>query len=119
MNKFAPVARAILVSLLVALVFGIVLVALNRPLQSPVNATTEVAPDRPNSPSAQAPSSNARRFNVTSVGQPVPSSNVSHTSPDEAEPNTHTFSDRPRFIPVKSSGARQPAESEPDPQLQS
>ena len=119
MNKFTPVARAIFVSLLVAFVFGIVLVALNRPRQSPVNARTEVAPDWPNSSSPQASSSNARRFNVTSTGQPVPSSNVSHTAPDQAEPNIHALSDRPRFIPVKSSGARQPAESEPDPQLQS
>ena len=119
MNKLTPVARAIFVSLLVAFVFVIVLVALNRPRRSPVKARTEVSPDRPNSSSAHAPSSNARRFNVTSTGQPVPSSNVSHTAPDQAEPNIHALSDRPRFIPVKSSGARQPAESEPDPQLQS
>src|SRR4030081_459611 len=119
MNKFRPVARAIFVSLLVALVFVIVLVALSRARQSPVNARTEVSPDRPNSSSAQAPSSNARRFNVTSVGQPVPSSKASPTSPDEAEPNIHALSDRPRFIPVKSPGSRQMAAAEPDPQLQS
>ena len=119
MNKLTPVARPIFVSLLVALVFVIVLVALNRLRQSPGNARTEVSPDWPSDSSAQAPSSNARRFNVTSVGQPAPSSNVSHASSDKAEPNIRAFSDRPRFIPVKSSGARQPAESEPDPQLQS
>ena len=119
MNKLTPVARPIFVSLLVALVFVIVLVALSRSRQAPVNARTEVSPDRPNSSSAQAPSSNAHRFNVTSVGQPIPSSNVSRTSPDEAEPNIRALSDRPRFIPVKSVGSRQLVESEPDPQLQS
>jgi hypothetical protein len=118
MNKFTPVARAIFISLLVALVFGIVLVALNRPRQSPVNATTEISPDQPNSSSAQTQSSNARRFNVTSIAQPVPSWKAPDTLPDEAEPNIHALSDRPRFIPVKSVESRQLVESEPDPQLQ-
>ena len=119
MNRFTPIARTIFLGLLVALVLGIVFFALTRPRPSPVNAKTEVAPSRPNNSNARVPSSNVRRFNVASIGQPVPSSNVSRELPDESEPKIHAVSGRPRFIPVSSPGSRQPGTAEPDPQLQS
>ena len=118
MNNFFSGWRLALVGLILALIAGAIFINLGQNQQPVPIARKNVAQAPVTITDATAPQPAARRFNIASV-RPMQSVDATRASSDEDGPSISAVSDRPRFIPVKSSGSRRLAETEPDPQLQS
>jgi hypothetical protein len=118
MNNFFSGWRLALLGLILALIGGALFIHPGRDQQPVPIAGKNVVPAPITITGATAPQPAARRFNIASV-RPMQSADATRVLSDEDEPSIPTVSDRPRFIPVKSSGSRHLVESELDPQLQS
>ena len=117
-NFFSSGWRLALVGLILALIVGAIFINLGQNQQPAPLARKNVAQVPVTITDATAPQPAARRFNIASV-RPMQSVDATRVSSDEDRSSVPPVSDRPRFIPVKSSGSRHAAEPELDPQLES